>query len=129
MVKQAVYEKPKPQKPNVLIAWFAENTLAKVGGVLIFLAVLALLSVVYAAIGPVGRLIISVLVSLGIYGVGVYLFSKKSFIHESQIVLGVGVAALYLSLLYIFRVPVFIANFGTALPYIILSLLTIAVLW
>jgi hypothetical protein len=85
--------------------------------------------VIYTQIGPVGRLVISVLVSISIYGVGVYLFSKKSFIHESQIVLGVGVAALYLSILYIFRVPAFTQNFGETLPYIVLGLLTLAVAW
>lgn len=111
------------------MSWFAENTLAKVGGLLIFLAIIAFLSVIYTQIGPVGRLVISILVSLSIYGVGAYLFSKKSFIHESQIVLGVSIAALYLSLLYIFRVPVFVENFGDNLPYIVLALLTIAVIW
>lgn len=73
-IKPIVYTKPKPKKPNPIIVWFAENTLAKVGGILIFLAVLAFLTVIYAAIGPVGRLIISILVSLGIFGGGVYLF-------------------------------------------------------
>ncbi len=111
------------------MSWFAENTLAKVGGLLIFLAIIAFLSVIYTQIGPVGRLVISILVSLSIYGVGAYLFSKKSFIHESQIVLGVSIASLYLSLLYIFRVPVFVENFGDKLPYIVLVLLTIAVIW
>lgn len=124
-----IYEKPKPRKPNALVSWFAENTLAKVGGLLIFLAIIAFLSVIYTQIGPVGRLVISIWVSLSIYGVGVYLFSKKSFVHESQIVLGVSVAALYLSLLYIFRVPVFLESFGANLPYIVLGLLTIAVIW
>lgn len=124
-----IYEKPKPQKPNALVSWFAENTLAKVGWLLIFLAIIAFLSVIYTQIWPVGRLIISILVSLSIYGVGVYLFSKKSFVHESQIVLGVSVAALYLSLLYIFRVPSFVESFGESLPYIVLSLLTVAVIW
>ncbi len=124
-----IYEKPKPSKPNPLVSWFAENTLAKVGGLLIFLAIIAFLSVIYTQIGPVGRLVISIFVSLGIYAVGIYLFSKKTFIHESHIVLGVSIAALYLSLLYIFRVPVFVESFGQNLSYIVLALLTIAVIW
>ena len=124
-----IYKKPQPKKPNPIIAWFAENTLAKLGGILIFLAILAFLTVIYAAIGPMGRLIISILVSLSIFTGGIYLFRKKDFIHEAQIVLGVGVTAVYLSLLYIFRVPVFMTTFGGALPYIVLSLLTIAVTW
>jgi hypothetical protein len=128
-IKPIVYTKPKPKKPNPIITWFAENTLAKVGGILIFLAVLAFLTVIYAAIGPVGRLVISILVSLGIFGGGVYLFRKKNFTHEAQIVLGVGVTAVYLSLLYIFRVPIFVDVFGSALPYIVLLLLSIAVIW
>ncbi len=93
------------------------------------MAIIAFLSVIYTQIGPVGRLVISILVSLSVYGSGVYLFQKKNFTHEAQIVLGVGVAALYLSILYIFRVPAFVENFGTILPYIVLSLLTIAVIW
>jgi hypothetical protein len=127
--KPIVYVKPKPKKPNPIMTWFADNTLAKVGGILIFLAVLAFLTVIYAAIGPVGRLIISILVSLGIFSSGVYLFRKKDFVHEAQIVLGVGVTAVYLSLLYIFRVPIFVDVFGSALPYIVLLLLTTAVIW
>lgn len=58
-IKTTVYTKPKPHKPNPLVVWFSENTLAKLGGILIFLAVLAFLTVIYTAIGPVGRLIIS----------------------------------------------------------------------
>ena len=123
------YEKRAPVKPNPLIAWFAENTLAKVGGLLIFVAIIAFLSLIYASVPPVGRLVISVVVSLTIYGVGVYLYRNKNFTHEAQIVMGVGIAALYLSILYIFRVPVFVDSFGPALPYIILGLLTIAVIW
>ena len=51
------YEEEAPSKPNALVSWFAENTLAKVGGLLIFLAIIAFLSVIYTQIGPVGRLI------------------------------------------------------------------------
>lgn len=120
--------KPRePKKPNPVALWFAENTLAKVGGILIFLAIVAFLTVIYTSLGPVGRLVISFLVSAGIYIAGLVIVRKDTFRHEGQVVLGVGVVALYLSSLYIMRVPEFQTSFGNALQYIVLFLLVAAV--
>jgi hypothetical protein len=96
---------------------------------LIFLAILAFLSIVYAEIGAVGRLVVSTLVSLGIYISGIYLFKKDTFKHEAQIILGVGIVAIYLSILYMFRVPQLEDAFGPSLSIIVLVLLTLAVTW
>lgn len=49
-LEPVMYEKPVPQQPNIIINWFSENTLAKVGGLLIFLAIIAFLSVIYTQI-------------------------------------------------------------------------------
>lgn len=91
-------EPPKPKEPNFLQKFFAENALAKIGGILLFLGVLFLLQLVYTAIGPVGKLLIGFAIGFAVFGVGVFL-DKKKLEKESRILLGTAILINYLVIL------------------------------
>jgi len=87
-----------PQEPNFFEKFFAENVIAKLGGILLFLGVLFFLWLVYDSAGPVGRIIIGFAIGFTIYGVGVVL-DKKDLINESRVLLGIGILVNYLVIL------------------------------
>ncbi len=91
-------EAPKPKPPNFIQRFFAENVLAKVGGILLFLGVLFLLKLVYSAIGPVGKLLIGFGIGMVIYGFGLFL-DKKKLITESRVLIGTAILINYLVIL------------------------------
>ncbi|QQS59351.1 DUF2339 domain-containing protein [Candidatus Peregrinibacteria bacterium] len=87
--------KESPAKPNMLEAFFTKNVLAKVGGILLFLGVLFLLQLVYAQLGPVGKLLIGFLIGFILYAIGVFL-DRKKLTKESRVLLGTGIVITYL---------------------------------
>ncbi len=88
----------EPRGPNFIQKFFAENMLAKVGGILLFLAVLFLLQLVYTVIGPIGKLMIGFLVGFVIFGVGVFI-DGKGYKKESGILMGTAILINYLVIL------------------------------
>ncbi|MCD5374967.1 DUF2339 domain-containing protein [Candidatus Gracilibacteria bacterium] len=88
----------EPREPNFIEKIFSENILAKVGGIIVFLGVLFLLSTIYAVIGPVGKIVIGFALGFAFYAAGVWL-DKKGFINESRIVMGVAILINYLVIL------------------------------
>jgi len=123
------YEPPKPREPNPIAVFFSENTLAKVGGLLIFLAVVAFLSVAYAKIGPVGRFVMIFVVAAVIYAAGTWLYKKKLKV-ESHIVLGVSILVVYLDVLYARTIPAFTQMFGDGgFGYVVMFFLVLAVVF
>ncbi|MDD3646404.1 MAG: DUF2339 domain-containing protein [Candidatus Gracilibacteria bacterium] len=96
---QKVQKNKKPSKLALYIKqFFAENLLAKLGGILVFLGVLFLLSLVYSAIGPVGKLIIGFSIGFFVYFVGVWL-DKKKLENEARVLLGIAILINYLVIL------------------------------
>ncbi len=87
-----------PREPNFFEKFFAENVIAKIGGILLFLGVLFFLWLVYDSAGPVGRIIIGFAIGFTIYGVGVVL-DKKDLVNESRVLLGIGILVNYLVIL------------------------------
>ncbi|MFK7779655.1 MAG: DUF2339 domain-containing protein [Candidatus Gracilibacteria bacterium] len=91
--------KKKPSKFALAVkAFFSENILAKLGGIFVFLGVLFLLSLVYSAIGPIGKLIIGFAIGFSIYFAGI-LLEKKGYDNEGKILLGVGILINFLVIL------------------------------
>ena len=68
----------KPKKENALIAWLKEDWLMKLGGVLVFLGVLFILSMVFIAVGPVGQISIGLLIGIIFSIFGYYWAINKS---------------------------------------------------
>lgn len=94
-----VIQKPTlPQEPNIIQKFFSENLLAKIGWIIVFLWVLFLLTAIYAAFWPVGKIIIWFMIGFSCYGAGVWLGSKW-FTNESRIVMGVAILINYLVIL------------------------------
>ncbi|MDD4530492.1 MAG: DUF2339 domain-containing protein [Candidatus Gracilibacteria bacterium] len=92
-------QKPeRPKEPNFLEKFFAENALAKIGGILLFLGVLFFLSLVVNALGPVGKIGIGFVVGFAIFSIGTFL-DKKGFEKEGRILIGVGILVNYLVIL------------------------------
>ena len=78
--------------------FFAENLLAKLGGVFVFLGVLFFLHLLYTAVGPVAKLMISFGVGFTLYVAGV-LLDKNTHVNEGRILMGVGILVNYLTIL------------------------------
>jgi hypothetical protein len=95
VAKEPVYT---PKEPGFIQKFFAENALAKIGGILLFLGVLFLLQLVYTIIGPIGKLMIGFALGFLIFGVGMFL-EKKGFTTESRVLLGAGILINYLVIL------------------------------
>jgi len=85
-------------EPGIIEQFFAENLIAKIWGIIIFIAVLVFLVGIYAVIGPVTKIIIGFWIGFAIYGAGVVL-DQKWYINESRIVLWVGILINYLVIL------------------------------
>ncbi len=91
-------KKPEIHEPNFLEKFFAENALAKIGGIFLFLGVLFFLSIIFAALGPVGRIVIGFIAGFSFFGVGVFL-DQRGYVGESRTMLGVGILVNYLVIL------------------------------
>ncbi|MDD2909235.1 MAG: DUF2339 domain-containing protein, partial [Candidatus Gracilibacteria bacterium] len=92
-------DEPKvPSEPNFIEKFFAENALAKIGGILLFLGVLFFLSLLYTSAGPVAKIIIGFITGFAFFGIGIFL-DKKGYINESRTMLGVGILVNYLVIL------------------------------
>lgn len=65
------------KEPSFIAKFFAENALAKIGGILLFLGVLFFLSLIWAALGSVGRILIGFIFAAILYGIGILLEHKK----------------------------------------------------
>ena len=89
----------EPSKLALAIkAFFSENLLAKLGWILVFLWVLFLLGLVYAAIWPVWKLLIWFTIWFSIFIAWVIL-DKKELPNEARILLGVWILINYLVIL------------------------------
>jgi len=99
IVKEEIQEQaPKNDEPGFIQKFFSENALAKIGGILLFLAVLFLLQLVYTVIGPIGKLMIGFLIGFMIFGIGFYIESK-GYKKESRILFGTAILINYLVIL------------------------------
>ena len=91
-----------PAEPSRFSLWFhaffADRPLAKVGGILLFLGSLFFLYLVFEAVGPVGKILIGVAFGFSLIGIGVWL-DKKSIETESRVLIGIGIAVNYLTIL------------------------------
>ena len=97
--QQVVKEQIKiPSKPNFIQSFFKENALAKIGGILLFLAVLFFLQLIYTIIGPIGKVMVGFLFGFTIFGIGLFL-EKKGHHKESRILLGTAILINYLVIL------------------------------
>lgn len=97
---QKVQKNKKPSKLALYIKqFFAENLLAKLGWILVFLWVLFLLSLVYSAIWPVWKLIIWFSIWFFVYFVWVWL-DKKKLENEARVLLGIAILINYLVILW-----------------------------
>ena len=87
-----------PWEPNAIERFFSENLLAKLWGILVFLWVLFLLSLIYSVIGPVAKMCIWLAIGFLCYGAGVWM-DKKWYTNESRIVMGTAILINYLVIL------------------------------
>lgn len=87
-----------PHEPNAIEKFFSENLLAKLWGILVFLWVLFLLSLIYSVIGPVTKMCIWFAIGFLCFGAWVFL-DKKWFTNESRIVMGTAILINYLVIL------------------------------
>ncbi len=88
----------KDTGPNIIQAFFKENALAKIGGILLFLAVVFLLQLVYVRIGPIGKLMIGFAFGFIIFTIGLML-DHKGHQKEAKILFGVSILINYLVIL------------------------------
>lgn len=88
-----------PQKPGVIESFFAENLIAKIGGIILFLWVLTFLIGIYSVIGPVAKIVIWFIIGFSLFAAWVFL-DKKWFENESRIVMGVAILVNYLVILW-----------------------------
>ncbi len=91
-------KKPEKSEPGFLQKFFAENALAKIGGILLFLGVLFLLQLVYEVIGPIGKLMAGFLIGMILFAIGAILDSKGHK-KEARIVIGTSILINYLVIL------------------------------
>ncbi len=91
-------KKPEVHVPGFFEKFFAENALAKIGGIFLFLGVLFFLGIIVSALGPVGRIIIGFIAGFIFFGVGVFL-DQRGYVNESRTMLGVGILVNYLVIL------------------------------
>ena len=97
--QQVIKEEIKiPSKPSFIQNFFKENALAKIGGILLFLAVLFFLQLIYTIIGPIGKVMVGFLFGFIVFGIGLFL-DKKGHYKESKILLGTAILINYLVIL------------------------------
>ncbi len=93
---------PESAQPSRFSLWFhaffADRPLAKVGGILLFLGALFFLYLIFDAVGPVGKIIIGITFGFFLIWIGLYL-DKKSIEIESRVLIGIGIAVNYLTIL------------------------------
>lgn len=91
-----------PDEPSALSLWirdfFSDRPLAKVGGILLFLGALFFLYLVFDAVGPIGKILIGLAFGLVLITIGAWL-DKKDLIIESRVLIGIGIAVNYLTIL------------------------------
>jgi len=97
-IAPTVQKEPEIQEPSFIEKFFAENALAKIGGILLFLGVLFFLSLIFTALGPVGKIIIGFMTGFTFFGIGVWLDTKE-YNNESRTMMGVGILVNYLVIL------------------------------
>lgn len=95
---QSINQEKQSSEPGIFQKFFAENLLAKLGWILVFLGVLFFLSLIYTIVGPVAKMLIGFLLAAGVYLTGVWL-DKKWFQNESRIVMGTAILINYLVIL------------------------------
>ena len=96
-----IYQEPVYEESKLRIYiknFFAENALAKIGGILLFLGAMFFVSLIYIWVWWIGKLIIWLLFGFAVYGVGIYL-DQKDLKAESQICLWVWIAINYMVIL------------------------------
>ncbi len=93
-----VLETKKALEPNALQKFFAENTMAKIWGILVFLAVLFFLKLIYTYIWDVTKLIIGFITGFALVGTGIFL-DKKWLKNESMVMMGTWFLVNYLVIL------------------------------
>ncbi len=96
-----IYQEPVYEESKLRIYiknFFAENALAKIGGILLFLGAMFFVSLIYIWVWWIGKLIIWLLFGFVVYGVGIYL-DQKDLKAESQICLWVWIAINYMVIL------------------------------
>ena len=87
-----------PREPSAFEKFFSENVLAKIWGILVFLGVLFLLSLIYSVIGPVTKMCVWLIIGFSCFGAWVWL-DKKWYTNESRIVMGTAILINYLVIL------------------------------
>lgn len=122
-----IQKQTEPAEPNFLEKFFAENALAKIGGILLFLGVLFFLSLIYTAAGPVSKVIIWFATGFIFFWTGVVL-DRKWYTNESRTMLWVGILVNYLVILsgrYLVWVQMWEGNWvlteGTTFLFLILN--------
>lgn len=88
----------KPKEPGVFEKFFAENLIAKIGGIILFIGVLTFLVGIYSVIGPVAKITIGFIIGFALFGVWVWL-ENKNFTQESRTVMGISILVNYLVIL------------------------------
>ncbi len=78
--------------------FFRENALAKIGGILLFLAVLFLMQLVYTHIGPIGKLLLGFFFGFIVFGIALWL-EAKNYYRESRVLMGISILINYLVIL------------------------------
>ncbi len=86
------------KEPNFIEKFFAENALAKIGGIFLFLWVLFFLSLLYNSAWPVAKIIIWFIAGFIFFLIGIFL-DKKWYTNESRTLLGVAILVNYLVIL------------------------------
>jgi Predicted membrane protein (DUF2339) len=87
-----------PREPGMIERFFSENLLAKLWGILVFLGVLFLLSLVYTLIGPVAKMIVGFAIGFFLLLTGVFL-DKRGYSKEAHILMGTAFLVNYLVIL------------------------------
>ena len=91
-----------PDEPSALSLWirdfFSDRPLAKVGGILLFLGALFFLYLVFDAVGPIGKVLIGLAFGFALILMGAWMDTKDMKI-EARVLLGIGIAVNYLTIL------------------------------
>lgn len=118
----SVYEESKIR--TYIKNFFAENALAKIGGILLFLWAMFFVGLIYINAGWAGKMLIWLILWIVVYLVWIYL-DKKWLSSESQICMGTWIAINYLVILwarYLIQGGWFIAE-GTTFIFLIINTL------